>query len=250
MISRYQRLREVGTRINNQLVGRLSRETLNEGGKRLGILRGDTLVFDTQDESMVLMDYCIYNVLRDGRNAVEQFLIDCPPNPDSDEMACLRAMQHAIYSLFAVESVDRGLGVTVRDLLSQEVLLVVDMGFGGTAKPGLVFASRLLQHGGFWITGGAALPVAVVPADQQGRVIKTLSLLRTPGQDRCFDPAGIIRKCLREGSASRIQYQTPTGLAISHPAGAVMTRTAAAGRNSPCPCGSGRKFKHCCLRNQ
>jgi uncharacterized protein YecA (UPF0149 family) len=27
------------------------------------------------------------------------------------------------------------------------------------------------------------------------------------------------------------------------------TRTSRIGRNDPCPCGSGKKFKHCCMRN-
>ena len=38
-------------------------------------------------------------------------------------MTCLRAMQHATYSLFIVESVERGFGVTVRDLRSNETYL-------------------------------------------------------------------------------------------------------------------------------
>jgi uncharacterized protein len=29
----------------------------------------------------------------------------------------------------------------------------------------------------------------------------------------------------------------------------VASRSAGVGRNHPCPCGSGRKYKHCCLRN-
>ena len=51
----------------------------------------------------------------------------------------------------------QGFGVTVRDLLSDGTTLIADMGFGSTAQPGLVFASRLLFHEGFAMTGGAAL---------------------------------------------------------------------------------------------
>lgn len=142
IISRYQRLRTAGRDLNNKLVKRLSKDALYEGGRKLGILRGGALVFDTEDETSVLMDYCLYDVRRNGRNAIEQYLIDSLPDPESDEMTCLRAMQQAIYSLFVVESVERGLGVIVRDLLSQEVLLVVDMGFGSTAQPGLVWLFR------------------------------------------------------------------------------------------------------------
>lgn len=250
MISRYQRLRTAGRDLNNRLVRRLSKDALDEGGRKLGILRGGTLVFDTEDETSVLMDYCLYDVRRKGRNTIEQYLIDSPPDPESDEMTCLRAMQHAIYSLFVVESVERGLGVMVRDLLSQDVLLVVDMGFGSTAQPGLVFASRLLHHDGFSMTGGAALPVAVVPADQRAALTKKLCVATTPDDDGHFDPAPLIRACLRGGSSSHVQYQEPSGQAIREQRIPNNIRSTRIGRNSPCPCGSGKKFKQCCMKHR
>jgi hypothetical protein len=249
IISLYQRLRTAGRELNNRLVQRLSRDELHEGGRKLGILRGGTLVFDTEDETSVLMDYCLYDVRRNGRNTIEQYLIDSPPDPESDEMTCLRAMQQAIYSLFVVESVERGLGVIVRDFLSQEVLLVVDMGFGSTAQPGLVFASRLLHHDGFSMTGGAALPVAVLPADQRGAMTKKLSVATTPDDDGYFDPAPLIRACLSGGCSSRVQYQEPSGHAIRQQRIPNDIRSTSIGRNSPCPCGSGKKFKQCCMKH-
>lgn len=250
IISRYQRLRTASRELNNRLVKRLSKDVLYEGGRKLGILQGDTLVFDNEDESSVLMDYCLYDVRRNGRNAIEQYLIDSPTDPESDEAACLRAMQHAIYSLFVVESVERGLGVIVRDLLSQEVLLVVDMGFGSSAQPGLVFASRLLHQEGFSMTGGAALPVAVPPADQRDALAKNFSAAATPDDDGHFDPAPLIRACLREGCSSDIQYQEPSAQAIGRQRNPNNIRTTPIGRNSPCPCGSGKKFKHCCMKHR
>ena len=249
IIARYQRLRTTGRDLNNRLVKRLSKDALHEGGKKLGILRGGTLVFDTEDETSVLMDYCLYDVRRKGRNTIEQYLIDSPPDPESDEMTCLRAMQHASYSLFVVESVERGLGVIVRDLLSQEILLVVDMGFGSSAKPGLVFASRLLHHDGFSMTGGAALPVAVLPADQRDALTKNLSVATTPDDDGYFDPAPLIRACLSGGCSSHVQYQEPSGQTIRQQRIPNSNQSTPVGRNSPCPCGSGKKFKQCCLKH-
>lgn len=249
IISRYQRLRQVGRSLNDQLVNLISKDAVHEGGRSLGILRGETLAFHTEAEAFVLMEYCIYNVRRNGRNAIEQFLIDSPPDPESDEMACLRAMQHAIYSVFVVESVDRGLGVIVRNLKSQEVFLVVDLGFGQTAKPGLVFASRLLHQDGFSMTSGATLPIAVVPKDQLGPLPKEMSAAMTPDDNGPFDPAPLIRACLSRGCSSNIQYQdpnpSPRATRQRIPNG---NRSVPMGRNSPCPCGSGRKFKQCCLK--
>ena len=56
IISRYKRLHKVGTRLNNKLVGQLSKDVLDEGAKKLGILQNGIFVFDSEDESAVLMD--------------------------------------------------------------------------------------------------------------------------------------------------------------------------------------------------
>ena len=70
-----------------------------EGAKKLGFLRGGKFVFENKDESSVLMDYCSYNVFRQGRNAIDEYISECAADHDSDEMACLHAMQHAAYVL-------------------------------------------------------------------------------------------------------------------------------------------------------
>jgi hypothetical protein len=91
IVSRYQHLRMVGRSLNSKLVARLSKDILHEGGRKLGILRGGTLVFESEDETAVLMDYCLYDVRRKGCNTIEQYLIDLPSDPESDELICLGA---------------------------------------------------------------------------------------------------------------------------------------------------------------
>jgi hypothetical protein len=248
IVSRYQKLRAVSRNLHNEMITRLSTDVLHEGGRKLGILRNGTFVLNSEDESAVLMDYCLHDVRRKGCNAIEQYLIDSPPDAESAEMTCLRAMQHAFYSLFVVESVERGLGVTMRDLLSNEILLVVDLGFGSSAKPGLVVASRMLRLDGFNMTGGAALPVAVVPKDARDALAKQFLSATAPDNDGYWDPAPLIRACLQKGCSSRVRYQEPSGQVIGPRRLSSDVRSATVGRNAPCPCGSGKKFKHCCLK--
>jgi uncharacterized protein YecA (UPF0149 family) len=59
--------------------------------------------------------------------------------------------------------------------------------------------------------------------------------------------AGIMRMCLAKGSSEHVAYVDPAkekGPASARPVtgGAKLH----VGRNAPCPCGSGRKFKKCC----
>jgi hypothetical protein len=250
IVSWYKRLRAVGLNLNSKLVKRLNKDVLDEGGKKLGFLRKGVFVFDSEDESSVLMDYCLYDVRRNGRNTIEQYLLDSPPAPESDEMVCLRSMQQAVYSLFIVESVIRGFGVTVRDLLSNKSVVIVDFGFGRTAQSGLVFASRLLFHEGFAMTSGAALPVGVLPEGERRAMIAMLSGVVTPDQDGRFDPAPLIRTCLERGCSSHVQYQEPTERPARHRPEPGRPRSPQPSRNAPCPCGSGKKFKNCCMMRQ
>jgi hypothetical protein len=246
IVSQYQRLRAAGLKLNNKLVSRLTREVMYEGGECLGMLRNNTLIFDTEDESCVLMDYCLYDVFRNGRNAIEQYLADSPPDPTSDEMACLQGMQTATYTIIVVESVERGVGVIVRDLRSDQCNLLVDMGLAGSAKPGLFIATRLLRHDTFWTTSGAALPLGLLPKRRAQEISQKMMQSMSIDEQGYCDPAPLIRACLERGSSSNVAYQELGAPPVKQlPTATSSTRI---GRNSLCPCGSGKKFKQCCLR--
>jgi hypothetical protein len=253
----YIRLRSVARALNNRLVKTLSRAVMGEGGKKLGILKGNTLVLDSEDEIAVLMDFCIYNVRRDGRNAVERFLATSPPPPESDEMLILRAMQNAWYSLFRVGSSAPGTGIATFDLLRELPQFFVDVSMSQTLSVGAVFASRAVPFARFTMTGGAALPVpddealAFVRKHAVG-VVKRLNITSmsslTPEQDTELT-ATLIRACLEQGAAEMISYAEPTAHLHPRPTPPGSSRATPVkhvGRNDPCPCGSGKKFKKCC----
>ena len=208
LIAHYKQLRQTGRELNDKLVTKLSEDAMKQAGRKLGFLRGDALYFDNEDQAAVLMD-CIYNVQKNGRNAVEQFLIDSPPEPTSDKMACLTAMRQAFYSIFNVESVEAGLGLIARDLFSGQLMPVVDIGLSSTATVGLVIASRLLQFDGFYITGGALLPVGQVPAANIEAWARQLKAAIKPDENGQFDPADFIKSCLSRESARLVNYVSP-----------------------------------------
>src|SRR5439155_11128691 len=114
LLPRYKHLRRVGLELNKQLVKTLSRSALDEGGKKLGILKRNVLTLDTEDEIAVLMDYCLHDVRRHGLNAIERYLAESPPPPDSDDWLLLQALRQSHYALVVVESAEPGVGVHVR----------------------------------------------------------------------------------------------------------------------------------------
>ncbi|HKI34281.1 MAG TPA: SEC-C metal-binding domain-containing protein [Gemmataceae bacterium] len=256
LLPRYKHLREVAFQLNNRLVKTLPKSVLDEGGKKLGILKKNVLVLDTEDEVAVLADYCIHDVRRQGLNAVERYLAESPPPPDSDERVLLQAMRQARYSLFVVEAVERGVGVHVHDLLRDEPLFLVDVGFSQTAPIGAVLAARVVAHEGMVQTTGAGLPLGVLSPEKRTQFLEVLRKVFPHTDFRNLSPeqasemsAKIIRMCRECGAAEHIVYQEPEHWsAVSRGSAPSLPPPPArrVGRNDRCPCGSGKKFKHCC----
>jgi hypothetical protein len=260
LLPRYRHLREVARKLATTLTTRLSKDVVHEGAQALGMLQRGVLVFGSEAEMGVLMDYCIHDVRRHGRNAVEQYLAEEPFGPDSDETLLLRAHARAVYTMLLFETAEPGVGVQVRDVFHSQPRFIYDVNFSQTGEPGAVLASRIIDAGGITMTTGAALPFAQVPEHDWPELPQHLQPLK-----EAIDPsdpdsvsqltAEIIRLCLARGGGDHIQHEDSlSGRAPSRlrPPGRQTGRpprighTGRVGRNDPCPCGSGKKFKNCC----
>ena len=255
LVGRYKQLRQVGLAFNMQLTKTLSKSEIHEGGRKLGILKNDTLVLDNEDEIAILMDFCLHDVRRHGINAIDRFLSQPTPPLDSDKTLILRGKYGARFSLFMVEATEPGVGVHVRDVLYDEDVFLTDIGFSTSAKVGLVIAFRLMTVDGINMTTGAALPLVVVPSSDRAEFFRVFAAqfkkIVAPSNspdERSEFVASMIRACLQKGAASRVRYNDPEPRPrSSQPATRVISaQQTRVGRNDPCPCGSGKKFKHCC----
>jgi len=215
MLARYQQFRAIARRLNSALVASLDREALYECGERLEILKGNTLVFDTEDTASVLMDYGIHHIRREGINAVQRYLAESPPPPGSDEMILLQSMCQVRYGLLQVEEVVPEFGVQMREILRDEEFLVLDIGFSQTAQRHMVIAAHTHSPASFSMTTGAALPVtadvlAGVQRQLERRFGKKRRDYRTLSQQKHTALATlIIRTCLQGGMSQRIRYADP-----------------------------------------
>jgi hypothetical protein len=130
LLNRYKWLREVGRNLNHRLAEQLPKRALSECRKKLGLLKGNTLVLSNEDELCVLFDYCLYNYQRGGKNVINRYLETSPPPATSDKMILLKAMSDSYYSLFLVEDIQTGKGTTLRDLFRDKTLFLMDIGWG------------------------------------------------------------------------------------------------------------------------
>jgi hypothetical protein len=253
LLPRYKRLREVGRKVADTLVKRLKKDVLDEGGQKLGILQKNVLVLDSEDELAVLMDFCLHDIRRQGRTTIEQFLAEAPYPPDSDEMIFLESLKEARFTLMMVEATEPGVGIHVRDVVWGGTKFIFDVNFSRSAPQGMVLAARIVSPENVTMTTGAALPVGQIPASERDRWLRELAVTmklqnysQLSPEQRSQATADIIRTCLQMGSASHITYEEPTTRTGRSQVAASRTIPARIGRNDPCPCGSGKKFKKCC----
>lgn len=249
LVARYKDFRKITWDLQNgPLPKYMSKRTLDVCGRKLGVLEGKTFVLDDVDQIGAVMDYCIYDYREDGLNAIEQYIADARPDPGSDKSIVLKAMAESFYTLVQVAEVVPGVGVQARDLMNNREYLLVDMGLGKTATEDIVIATRILPFDDFVMTSGAPLPV-----DTEALVdILDFALERYgTGDGRHFEidfdqradlTAAIIRICLHQDSSYELKYQDVEAESVTSP----LHKEAHVGRNEPCPCGSGKKYKRCC----
>jgi hypothetical protein len=198
------------------------------------------------------MDYAIHDIRHDGKNAVDHLLTIMSPVEGSLEYRLLHSMQKSHYVLFEVVEVVKGFGVYVTFNGVGSKVFLADVGFSTTAVPGAAMATRVHSPDENWfMTTGAALPVNNDIAEAIDHVID--DYVRKYG----INPQGseltalIMRTCIATGASNYIRYATPgenLDAYASSLTAAPIRSPGKIGRNDPCPCGSGKKFKKCCLK--
>ncbi|HEY2587139.1 MAG TPA: SEC-C metal-binding domain-containing protein [Tepidisphaeraceae bacterium] len=261
LVERYKELRAKSRTLSNALAKSLPGDVIKEAAKRLGMLKGNEILLETEDEIAVVMDVGLFDVRRNGENAVQRFLRERAPAEGSDERLILEAMRSARHSIFQAVRAQPNVGVLVRDALREDEVFVWDIGFSHTARRGALMAGRLYSPGEVTMTTGATLPV---DAELLQDLLPTLAPCVDPVSERfdLSDPQKasecailIIRECVQAGASAAIRYEdTENAARVARQLNAGydppprLSRGEKVGRNDPCPCGSGKKYKKCCGR--
>ncbi len=272
LLPRYLHLRPALRKVNEALTKALAPGVIPEGGEALGLRKRGVLVFDNEMEMTVLMDYCIHDVRREGRNAVDRALEERPFPEGSEEQEVLLAMKGATLSVFLVERLEPGVGFWAQDLLREGERFIFDVGISNSAKPGMVFSGRILTVGEVSTTTGASLCLGMSGAPNRaemgralGETLRELSQKLSQSPTRDSLNTAIVSFGLQSGASQHSVTAEPgesveelrrahrsasprprLGPSPSAPA----PRVGHVGRNEYCPCGSGKKFKNCCLRRR
>lgn len=253
-VAEYKRLRSISQRLASKLTDRVDSNSLHQAAETLGMMSRGVLVFSSENEMAILFDYCLYQQRVNAKNLVERYLEETPPDPLSEESAVLRADLGAYYSIFEITGVERGAGVYLNDLLRGETRFLSDIGMSNTASVGQLTATRVVPHpGGVLMTTGAAIGMTAQQFAQLKPKLQGIADLGTRELTHEQETAlvtAVISQSLKFGFTSQIAYaeaNAPAPRAGGLPSARPAT-SRRAGRNDPCPCGSGRKYKVCCGR--
>lgn len=210
-VEHYKRLRWLAKVLNHKIVKTVPRQAIHEIGDALGILQDGALVFGTENDPDVLMDCCLYDWIRNGKNIVKTYAEDHPPVPGTEEGELLQAYLQAKYRVVMPQSRVRGAGVQVVDLLSTEQFFLMDVGISESPL-GIAYATRTIPLREYWITGGAGLPTG------QAGIMRIMTCLRrkrllVDGRFSDIHQATLlfVRTLLAEGVSQHIRYLDTDG---------------------------------------
>jgi len=155
LMERYKKIREIGLPLNHKMIEScLDHDILYSSAKLLGILKGDQFVFDSEDETSVLMDFALHEYKLNGRN-VAQIYREEVGGQNEVENEILAALPSAYTSLFEIVAISRKT-IILKDLLKEEdrFIRLIDIGFSLTGTPGMLTFIRVVPFKDFNMTSG------------------------------------------------------------------------------------------------
>jgi hypothetical protein len=264
-IEQYRLLRRTNVLLNQRLTKTIPQTAIDYVGGALGILRGNKIILNTEDESSVFMDCCLHDWIESGKNLVRKYAETHALDPRTEEYRVLQGMVAAQYRLLIPSEKFPGAGVRFWDPLADEEIFVMDVGLSHSPLPGI--AARVVPLRQYWITSGAGLPFGKKEFKTLQKALISTRLLEEPDlyqhdnqdSDQLHNQHDLailcIRTLLKAGASEHIRYSHPEGLEqeLAEDIGEnrpsrIRSAEPAVGssRNSACPCGSGQRYKRCC----
>lgn len=159
VLSRYRHLRAISRRHHSAALKFLARSAILEHARHLGMLQGQTVIANSDEELTLIYDLAIHTA-REGRSrAIDRYARSAWLPADSDEMAMLQAMCRARFSLWRIARQHDTCGLVLDDLLRKTETWLVDEGLEMSGVSGGCFAARLYYADQYAITSGAIAPV-------------------------------------------------------------------------------------------
>lgn len=170
LVDRYRMYREANRKLNHKVMKAcLERDVVMKSANLLGIAKRDALLFDSMDETDVLMDFALNDYKVDGRNAIQNYRENYGGN--EPELDILDALLSSYTSLFKVTHISRAESlIFLNDIINrQEHMGLIDIALSETGTPGMLLFLRLVSFRDFNMTSGGSF---AFPGGLEGYLVR------------------------------------------------------------------------------
>ncbi|NMX22261.1 hypothetical protein C5S30_07590 [ANME-1 cluster archaeon GoMg4] len=171
IIEEYGTYRQISMELNPKIMDTcLDHDVLMKSARLLGIVRGGTLIFDSEDETNVLMDFALNEYRVNNKNTIEIYREKIGWQ-DEIEKDILDALLSSYTSLFKVTSISEAENtLLLNDILNKkDNIKLIDIAFSKTAIIGLLLFIRLVPFKDFNMTSGVSF---VFPGDSKENLLR------------------------------------------------------------------------------
>ncbi len=176
IIEKYKEYRNIGRELNHKIMNAcLDRNALIKSARLLGIARGETLVFESEDETSVLMDFALHDYRANKQNTIEVYREKIGWENEI-EKEILDAFISSYTSLFKIISISEAENsLIVNDILNKkDNIKIIDIALSKTAALGLLLFIRLIPFKDFNMSAGISF---AFPADSEKYLLKRYKIL-------------------------------------------------------------------------
>jgi hypothetical protein len=212
ILDRYRKLRAISVTHNSGAMNRLTHDALIEQARRLGIVRGRTLLLNTADELSLVSDLLVHARHPGRKRPLDRYASSQRFSPGSEEALVLDAMVAARFAILRVKARHPEAGLIMTDAIREEEFWLVDEGMEQSAPNGYSMATRVFSPQDFHMTAGVAIPLtrpllasALASTPVLGRMA-----MREAVDDRRFAEA-LYREAMRSGATERVRFQELPG---------------------------------------
>jgi len=171
-VKKYKNYRKIGMKLNHKIMDKfLDRDTLHKSAKLLNIIQRGKFVFDSEDETSVLMDFALNDYRFVNKNVVERYR-DKYGWKNKVEKDIFDALSNSYTSLFKITSISRHNNTLIlKDILNKkDDIKLIDIAFSNTiSHSNYLLFTRILPFMDFNMTSGVSF---IFPANMENYLIR------------------------------------------------------------------------------
>ena len=120
------------------------RERIIDSGKRLGFWDGESMVFEYEEETNVLAEYCLYEYRENGKRIIDKFHENYKENI-LEKTEILNGMRENHFSLFEIIDISKKNSILkLKDQIKNEIHQLMDLNLSLTARKRMIISTRLV----------------------------------------------------------------------------------------------------------